>query len=106
MHCFVTLLRHRGKRLTRREWPDPVQGRLETVEHSAEHSSFKRTTRVLQLVEKVGLVERPAILLFEPQLMEVSPDAFLFRGIELEARDDSLFEHQQVWHVAVSKPGV
>lgn len=99
MRCCVTLLRRQGQRLPRKEWPEPITGRLEMVEHSAEHSSFKRTTRVLQLVEKLGLIERPAVLLFEPLLLDVTRDAFVFRGIELQTQDDQIFEHQQVWLV-------
>lgn len=102
MHCSVTLLRHHGRRLPRKEWPEPIAGRLEMVEHSADHSSFKRTTRVLQLMEKVGLVERPAILLFEPQLLDVVPEGFVFRGIELDTQDGRVFELQQVWMVSLS----
>lgn len=103
MLCSVTLLRRNGQRLPRKDWPEPITGRLEMVEHSAEHSSFKRTTRVLQIMEGVGLVERAAILLFEPQLLDVTLQAFVFRGIELEGRDGQVFEHQQLWHV-VPKP--
>lgn len=99
MDCAVTVLRRNGQRLPRKDWPEPIAGRLEMVEHSAEHSSFKRTTRVLQIMEKVGLVERPALLLFEPQLLDVTPDAFVFRGIELERRNDNLSEHVQIWLV-------
>ena len=99
MQVRVTLLRRHGLRLRQDELAEPLDGVLQLRDWS-EGNSFGRAMRVLELLEAVGTVQRPAVSLFEPDLVAVRDGCMVFRGIELHGVDGRVYEHEQIWRVA------
>lgn len=102
MKVSVTMLRKDGMRLRRGELPSPVVGEMHMYDW-AENNSFKRAIRVLELRRRVGSIDQPFAKLVDPDLVAVQGSAFVFRGIEIEAKGGRVYEHEQVWRVTPAK---
>lgn len=101
MKCEVIQLRERGRRLRRREWPAPVPGDLRTSYLGAGISSFRCHTPELCLQQDIGpTAVRIALTLFFPELIEISAQGIVWRGLQLLApQGEPATEFAQVWLV-------
>ena len=104
MRWAVTLMRDRGQRLRRSEWPEPVAGDLEIAFMLQTYA--RSPLKAAQLYDVQGSVRRPLLLpLFEPVLVTMDSHFMLLQGIELEAQQGEISEHVQVWHCAPASAG-
>lgn len=104
MRARVTLLRQRGRRLSRRELGPPIVGKLQLTPVSAESNNFGRAVIQLSLIVLQGSVPTPVLVMFDPRLIGVTQSSIALAGIELHAQSNesggrSISEHQQVWLV-------
>lgn len=99
MQVRITLLRRHGLRLRSEELSEPMNGVLQ-LRDWPEGSSFGRAVRVMELLETVGTIQRPAVSLFEPDLVAIRDGCMVYRGIELHSLDGRIYEHEQIWRVA------
>ena len=96
MFCEVTLLRKRGKRLKLSELAPPVRGRLSYDYRN--DSNPMRIRKVFDLMETGShTVPTNAGMLIEPVLLEITERGMIWRGYEIEACGDGIFEHVQLW---------
>lgn len=86
-------------RLRPEEWPAPVRGELQMAYWEGAHNSYRRTLRNLSLLVYRGTTAVPQLRISDPEPIDVVGGAMLFRGIELEAREGRIYEHEQVWLV-------
>ena len=98
MKVSVTMLRRNGMRLRRSELSPPVVADLHMYDWK-ENNSFRRAIRVVELRRRVGSIDQPFAKLVDPDLVAVQGSAFVFRGIEIEAKEGRVYEHEQVWRV-------
>lgn len=95
----ITLMRRHGLRLRSEELSEPLAGTLQLRDWTT-GNSFGRAVRVLELLETVGTIQRPALSLFEPDLVAIRDGCMVYRGIELHSVDGRVYEHEQIWRVA------
>lgn len=98
MKVTVTMLRRNGMRLKKAELDPPVTADLHMYDWN-DGNSFRRAIRVLELRRRVGSIDQPFAKLVDPDLVTVNGASFVFRGVEIEARDGRVFEHEQLWRV-------
>ncbi|MBW8469834.1 MAG: hypothetical protein K0M67_16335 [Thiobacillus sp.] len=98
MKASITLLRRDGMRLRRDELAAPLAGELHMYDWTHDNS-FGRAVRVIELRQQVGSLLQAVAMLTDPDLIAVKNGAMVFRGIEIEAREGRVYEHEQVWRV-------
>lgn len=108
MACSVTVLREKGRRLPRSEWPAVVTGRLTVHDWEGSANGFKRPVRVASVWTRQGTsTDRPVLTMFDPVFYRTVPGGFLLGGIELNSTEAGrvVYEHQQLWQVIPSGEG-
>lgn len=99
MFCEIIELRRNGLRLRPEEWPAPVAGQLRMDYWEGSKNSHRRTLRQAALWQHMGVNWRPALVIADPDWIDVVGDALLMRGLQLQSLEGRMYEHQQLWLV-------
>lgn len=103
MRFRLVVTRDRGRRLSRAEIEaaEPVVGELLLRDRPSTSSSFRRTIRYADLVDR-SIPSAPRSLrppLFGPQLIRVTEQSMLLVGYEIDSdgSSDAIYDYAQGW---------
>lgn len=100
----VTLLRDKGRKITRKEMEDfvPLEGLL-TIERGGMGVVYRRVANLVRSSSSMPI--RVCSPLFEPDMEMLNSKGLILRGHENEMVDGSLVQHVQVWLCVPILPG-
>lgn len=100
MFVTVTKLRRNGLRLKREEREQPLKGHLSTSYRAADQSGTGRAFQLMELFQRQGGNIRCLGSLLDPHFVSAESRYFVFKGYEVESRDQRLVGHVQVWLIS------